>query len=157
MIKIEQYNTTENYNDKLCAGQDASSGETRLKFEFKQWPAKHRAARESINSRELVVNVPHSAFCWSECKRWNVISCAYPLLLHYNPMAPLSVCYSHTYWLWACCGVKRALVATFCPDASLFKQWMDRFLKETLKCWALKTTQNFFLISLLKPIVQTVI
>lgn len=53
-------------------------------------------------------------------------------------MAPLSVCYSHTYWLWACCGVKRALVATFCLDVSLFKQRMNRFLKETLKCWALK-------------------
>lgn len=48
--------------------------------------------------REGTVNVLHSAFCLSECKRWNVISCAYPLLLQYNPMAPLSVCYSHTYW-----------------------------------------------------------
>lgn len=108
----------------------------------------HESQQMSMH-REGMVNVPHSAFCWSECKRWNVISCAYPLLLQYNPMAPLSVCYSHTYWLWGCCGVKRAIVEAFCPDVSLFKQWVNEFLKEKknpvhLKCRAQKCLKTSF-------------
>lgn len=41
---------------------------------------------------ENVVNVPHSAFCSRECKQWNVISCAYPLLLQYNPVLHFLLC-----------------------------------------------------------------
>lgn len=56
------------------------------------------------------------------------------ILCYYSTIPCSTFCYARTYWLCVCCGVKRALVATFCPDVSLFKQWIDGFLKKTLKC-----------------------
>lgn len=123
---------------KFMQGRKLHQSRQGRKLGFELWPTKS-CPGESTCSERAWWTFHILPFVESECKRWNVISSAYPLLLQYNPMAPLSVCYSHTYWLWACCGVKRALVATFCPAVSLFKQWMDGFLKKTqLAIWNVK-------------------
>lgn len=90
-----------------------------------------------VNSHGLGERGERSTFCllftWMQTVECDILCISFVTTV--QSRAPLSVM-PPTYWLCVCCGVKRALVATLCPDVSLFEQWMDGFLKKTppLKC-----------------------
>lgn len=105
--------------------------------EDRSWNCDLKTQSGKVNSHGLGDRGERSTFCllftWMQAVECDILCISFVTTV--QSRAPLSVM-PPTYWLCVCCGVKRALVATLCPDVSLFEQWMDGFLKKTppLKC-----------------------
>lgn len=119
-----------------------------LQGEDRSWNCDLKTQLGKVNSRGLRDRGERSTFCllftWMRAVECDILCISFVTTV--QSRAPLSVM-PPTYWLCVCCGVKRALVASLCPDASLLEQWMDGFLKKTLplKCPKTRSQMLFML------------